>query len=48
MKEVMMMNLALWIIAGLLAVAYLAGGGGKLIIPKKKIAAIGPRACLQS
>src|SRR5919112_3308336 len=39
-----MMNLTLWIIAGLLAVAYLAGGGGKLIIPKKKIAAIAPSA----
>ena len=38
------MNLTLWIIAGLLAVAYLAGGGGKLIMPKKKIAAIGPSA----
>ncbi len=38
------MNLALWIIAGLLAVAYLAGGGGKLIMPKKKIAAIAPSA----
>lgn len=33
------MNLALWIIAGLLAAAYLIGGGGKLIIPKEKIAA---------
>ena len=43
MKE-LMMNLTLWIIAGLLAVAYLAGGGGKLIMPKKKIAAIGPSA----
>lgn len=36
------MNLALWIVAGLLAVAYLAGGGGKLIVPKEKIAAFGP------
>jgi uncharacterized membrane protein len=43
MKE-LMMNLTLWIIAGLLAVAYLAGGGGKLIMPKKKIAAIAPSA----
>jgi uncharacterized membrane protein len=43
MKE-SMMNLALWIVAGLLAVAYLAGGGGKLIMPKKKIAAIAPSA----
>ncbi|RSM69650.1 DoxX family protein [Kibdelosporangium aridum] len=36
------MNLILWIIAGLLAVAYLFGGGGKLIIPKERIAAFGP------
>ncbi len=33
------MNLALWIIAGLLAVAYLVGGASKVIIPKEKIAA---------
>jgi hypothetical protein len=33
------MNLALWIVAGLLAVAYLIAGGGKLILPKEKIAA---------
>lgn len=32
------MNLALWIITGLLAVVYLVGGGGKLIMPKAKIA----------
>ncbi len=32
------MNLALWIVAGLLAVAYLIGGGGKLIMTKEKIA----------
>jgi DoxX-like family len=38
MKE-LMMNLTLWIVAGLLAVAYLIGGGGKLIMPKEKIAA---------
>jgi hypothetical protein len=38
------MNLALWIVAGLLAVAYLFGGGGKLIMPKEKIAAFGPSA----
>ena len=36
------MNLALWIVAGLLAVVYLAGGGGKLIVPKEKIVAVGP------
>ena len=31
------MNLALWIVAGVLAVAYLFGGGGKVILPKDKI-----------
>jgi hypothetical protein len=36
------MNLALWIVAGLLAVAYLFGGGGKMIVPKERIAAFGP------
>jgi hypothetical protein len=36
----MVMNLALWIVAGLLAVAYLAGGGLKLIMPKEKIATV--------
>jgi hypothetical protein len=35
------MNLALWIAAGLLAVAFLIAGGGKLIMPKEKIAATG-------
>jgi uncharacterized membrane protein YphA (DoxX/SURF4 family) len=34
------MNLMLWIIAGLLAVAFLAGGSGKLILPKEKLAAL--------
>jgi hypothetical protein len=38
------MNLALWISAGLLAVAYLASGGGKLLLPKEKIAAFGASA----
>ncbi|WP_328994125.1 DoxX family protein [Kribbella sp. NBC_01245] len=38
------MNLALWIVTGLLAVAYLVGGGGKVILPKAKIAAAGPSA----
>jgi uncharacterized membrane protein YphA (DoxX/SURF4 family) len=33
------MNLALWITAGLLAVIFLAAGGGKLIMPKEKLAA---------
>lgn len=38
------MNLALWIVAGALAVAYLFGGGGKLVVPKEKIIATGPAA----
>lgn len=33
------MNLTLWIIAGLLAVAYLVGGARKLIVPKARVAA---------
>jgi dienelactone hydrolase len=33
------MNLSLWIIAGLLAAIFLAGGVGKLILRKEKIAA---------
>jgi hypothetical protein len=33
-----MMNLSLWIIAGLLAVVYLLSGAGKLIVPKEKLA----------
>jgi len=36
------MNLALWIVAGVLSVIYLVGGGGKVIVPKEKIAAVGP------
>ncbi|MBV6701957.1 DoxX family protein [Kitasatospora aureofaciens] len=35
------MNLALWIVAGLLAAAYLLGGAFKVITPKEKIAAAG-------
>jgi hypothetical protein len=35
-------NLALWIVAGLLAVAYFFGGGGKVILSKEKLAAFGP------
>lgn len=38
------MNLALWIVAGVLAAAYVAGGAGKLLIPKERIAAFGPSA----
>ncbi|MGH3368187.1 MAG: DoxX family protein [Nocardioidaceae bacterium] len=38
------MNTALWITAGLLAVAYLASGGGKLIMPTERIAAVGASA----
>lgn len=34
------MNLALWIVAGLLAAVYLFSGGGKLIMPKEKISAM--------
>jgi hypothetical protein len=33
------MNLTLWIIAGLLAAAFLTGGAIKLILPKQKLAA---------
>ena len=32
------MNLALWIVAGLMAVAFAVGGVSKLLIPKEKIA----------
>lgn len=35
------MNLALWIVTGLLALAYLLGGAFKVITPKEKIAAGG-------
>lgn len=38
------MNIALWTVAGLLAVAYLASGGGKLILPREKIAGFGASA----
>ena len=38
------MNLTLWIVVGLLAVVYLISGGGKLIMPKEKIAALTPSA----
>lgn len=40
----MNLNLILWIVAGLLAAAYLFGGGGKLIMPKEKIAGISSSA----
>ena len=33
------MDLALWIVAGLLAAAFLAGGAGKVIVPKERLAA---------
>jgi hypothetical protein len=39
-----LMNSALWIVSGLLAVAYLASGGGKLALPKERIAAVGASA----
>ena len=38
------MNLTLWIVAGLLAVAYLFAGVGKLIISKEKIATMSTSA----
>ncbi|MGH3387083.1 MAG: DoxX family protein [Nocardioidaceae bacterium] len=38
------MNLTLWIVAGLLAAAYLFGGGGKVIMPKEKIATLSTSA----
>ncbi|MFE8946386.1 DoxX family protein [Streptomyces sp. NPDC007856] len=38
------MNLALWIVTGLLALAYLLSGGGKVVVAKEKIAAFGPSA----
>jgi hypothetical protein len=34
------MNLALWIVAGLLAFQFLAGGGAKLFIPRDKFASM--------
>jgi hypothetical protein len=34
------MNLALWIVAGLMAVAFAVGGVSKLIIPKERIATL--------
>lgn len=38
------MNLALWIVAGILATAYLLSGAGKVLVPKARIAAFGPSA----
>lgn len=38
------MNLALWIVAGVLAAAYFASGVGKMLVPKQKIAAFGTSA----
>src|SRR5262249_10161532 len=35
------MNVTLWIIAGLLAAAFLAGGAVKLVSPKEKLAGAG-------
>ncbi|GAA4926374.1 DoxX family protein [Streptomonospora halophila] len=34
------MDFALWIVAGLLALAFGAGGAGKIVVPKEKITAI--------
>jgi uncharacterized membrane protein YphA (DoxX/SURF4 family) len=39
-----LMNLALWIVAGLLAAAYLLSGVGKLIVPKEKMATMSTNA----
>ncbi|MGW2091984.1 DoxX family protein [Promicromonospora sukumoe] len=36
------MNIALWTVAGLLALAYVAGGGVKVVLSKEKIFASGP------
>lgn len=38
------MNLALWIVAGLLAAAYLFAGGSKLIISREKLATMSTSA----
>ncbi|WP_454851055.1 DoxX family protein [Promicromonospora soli] len=38
------MNIALWTVAGLLAVVYAGSGGLKLILSKERIAATGPAA----
>jgi uncharacterized membrane protein YphA (DoxX/SURF4 family) len=38
------MNLALWIVTAVLAVAYLASGGGKLVLSRERIAAFGASA----
>jgi hypothetical protein len=35
------MNIALWIIAGLMAAVYLVSGFGKLLVPREKMAAMG-------
>ncbi|MFD1145677.1 DoxX family protein [Saccharothrix hoggarensis] len=35
------MNVALWIVAGLLSVVYLVGGVGKVVVSKERIAAAG-------
>ena len=38
------MNIALWTVTGLLAVAYIGGGGLKVIMSRERIAASGPAA----
>ncbi|PXY20771.1 DoxX family protein [Prauserella muralis] len=38
------MNVALWVVAGLLAAVYLVAGTGKLIMPKERLVAIGANA----
>jgi hypothetical protein len=37
------MNIALWVVAGLLAAAFLAGGALKIVFPKEKLVALGRR-----
>lgn len=44
LTEKIPMNLALWIVTGLLAVVYLFSGGGKLIMTKEKIATLSASA----
>ncbi|WP_331725849.1 DoxX family protein (plasmid) [Streptomyces xanthophaeus] len=36
------MNIALWIVTGVLAAAYLGGGVGKVIMSREKLASFGP------
>ncbi|GAA2820929.1 hypothetical protein GCM10020220_006650 [Nonomuraea rubra] len=40
------MNIALWIITGLLTALYLFSGFGKLFVPREKMAQMGQRRAL--